>query len=107
MSTSETRPNPVPVSVEAKSFECPRGMSSRFAVGALIVTAAAAGVVVLAALTSWWALFALLALCPLLMMVCGLAMMTAMRGPRGSGLCAAGPCTPWRSADLGRATWAD
>lgn len=99
MSTSESRQKPEPVSVG------PKGVG--FAVGALVVAAAAAGIVVLAALTSWWVLFALLALCPLLAMVCGMAMMTTMRGPLGSGLCTAGPCGPWRRADIGRAIWAD
>lgn len=59
-----------------------------FMVGGPIVGAAAVpGVVVLAALTSWWVLFALP---PLMMTLCGLIMMTAMRGPsRCSGSAAA------------------
>jgi hypothetical protein len=70
-----------------------------FAAGALVLGAAAAGIVVLSALTSWWVLFALLALCPLLMLVCGVTLMSAMSGRMGSGLCAVGPCGSWRSLD--------
>ena len=74
-------------------------------VGPVVAAAAVAGVVVLAALTSWWVLFALFALPPLMMMVCGPVMMTAMRVPAGSGFPAAGSCSPWRRSDLVRATW--
>ncbi len=80
MSTNESRPKPDPVSDEAQSLHCLPRISSLFMVGAPVVAAAAvAGVVILAALTSWWVLFALFALPPLMMMVCGPVMMTAMR----------------------------
>lgn len=84
MLTSASRSKAGSTRVEARSSECPPRISSGFMVGGLLVAAAAvAGVVVLAALTSWWVLFALFALCPLLMMVGGLAMMMATRGPMG------------------------
>ena len=106
MSTSESRTKPQPVSDEARSLQYPPRISSPFMVGGPVAAAAAvAGVVVLAALTSWWVLFALFALPPLLMMVGGPVMMTAMRGPRGSGLWRW--CAPWRRSDLDRATWAE
>jgi len=106
--TSESRPEAESARIEPRSFGCPPRISSGLMIGALIVAAAAvAGVVVLAALTSWWVLFALFALPPLLMMVCGPVMMTAMSGPRGSGFAAAGWCAPWRRSDVGRATWVE
>ena len=102
MSTSETRPRPEP-SDKGRSLQYPLRISSPFMVGGPIVAAAAAaGVVVLAALTSWWVLFALFALPPLMMMVCGPVMMTAMRGPTGRGFLAAGWCPPWRRSDIDR-----
>jgi hypothetical protein len=51
-------------------------------------------------------LFALFALPPLMMMVCGPVMMTAMRSAANSGLPAAGQCPRWRRTDVDRATWA-
>jgi hypothetical protein len=76
-------------------------------VGALIVVAAAtAGLVVLSALTSWWVLFALFGVFPLLMMA-GCRAMTGMGRPMGGGLCTAGPCGSWLRSDGGHATSAD
>jgi cation transporter-like permease len=75
-----------------------------FAAGALVLGAAAAGIVVLAALTTWWALFALLALCPLMGLVCGAAMVSGMGGRMGSGLCGGDWCAAWMRGDAGRAT---
>ena len=100
MLTNESRPKPEWVSVEARGFGCPSRISSGFLVGAFVAAAAVASVVVLAALTSWWVLFALFAVCPLLMMVGGLAMMTAMRGPMGDGFGAAGWCASWLRRDV-------
>ena len=83
MSTSESRTKPGSVSAEARSLQDPPRISPLFMVtGPIVGTAAVAGVVVLAALTSWWVLFALFALPPLMMMVCGPAMMSAMRAPK-------------------------
>jgi hypothetical protein len=107
VSTSESKSKPEQVSVEAQSFRYPPGISSLFIVGGFAAAAAVTGVIVLAALTSWWVLFGLFALPPLMMMVCGPAMMTAMRGPMGSGFCAPRWCAPWLRSDVGRATRAD
>jgi hypothetical protein len=105
VSTSESRPKPEPVSVEAKS---PPRISSLVMIGGPIVAAAGVtGVVVLAALASWWVLFALFALPPLMMMVCGPVMMSAMRGPIGSSYWASRWCAPWLRSDVGRSTLAD
>ena len=65
MSTSESRTKPEPISEQARSFRYPPRIPSSLMVGGPITAAAAvAGVVVLAALTSWWVLFALFALPP-------------------------------------------
>lgn len=105
MSTSESRPKPEPVSDDARNSPySPRIVSVLVVAGPIVAAAAVAGVVVLAALTSTWVLFALFALPPLMMLVWGAVMMTAMRGPAGSGF-SAGWCPPWRRSDLDRATW--
>lgn len=75
--------------------------------GPIIATAEVAGVVVLAALTTWWVLFALFALPPLMMMICGPLMMTAMRGSMGPGFSAAGWCASRPGSEVDLATWAD
>ena len=107
MTTSESRQRPEPVGDEAQRLQCPPQIPSLLMVGGPLVAAAAVvGVVVPAALTSWWVLFALFALPPLLMTVCGSVMMTAMRRPMGSGFGTAGSCPPWRRSDVDRATWA-
>ena len=71
-----------------------------FAVCFVLCTAAVAGIVVLAALTSWWLLFALFAVPPLLMLVFGATMMTT-RGPLAR-LCTDAPCAPWLKDDIAR-----
>ena len=107
MSPNESSPRPEPVSDEAQRLQYPAQIQSLLMVGGPLVAATAvASVVVIAALTSWWVLFALFALPPLMMMVCGPVMMTAMRSPASSGLPAAGWCPPWRRTDVDRATWA-
>lgn len=107
MSTSESRPKPQPVSDEARSLQYPPRIPFLFmAAGPILAATAVAGVVVLAALTSWWVLFALFALPPLLMMVGGPVMMTAMRGPRRSGSLWEW-CAPWRRSGLDSATWGE
>lgn len=63
--------------------------------------------VVLAALTNWWVLFAPFGLPPLLMMVFGPVMMTATRGPMGSGFAAGAWCGPWRGSEVDRTRRAD
>jgi hypothetical protein len=80
--------------------------SFRALFGAFIVTAVAAvtGVVVLSAFASWWALFALFSVPPLLMMVGGVAMMTARGRPIAAGCVRAGPCGPWSRSDRDHAT---
>jgi hypothetical protein len=106
VSTSESRPRPESVVDEEQRLQYPPHIASLLIVGGPLVAAAAvAGVVVLAALSSWWVLFALFALPPLMMMICGPVMITAMRGPAGGGFPAAG-CPPWRRTDVDRATWA-
>lgn len=90
-SRAPARPSVVKEHEQAKDGGDCRVYVPRLLIGTSIL-AFAAGVVVLAALTSWWALFALLALFPLLMVVCGLAMTSAMRGH--TGRCAAGRCAP-------------
>ena len=108
MSTSESRTKPEPMSDEPRRLQDPpRIPSLLLIVGPILAAAAVAGVVVLAALTSWWVLFALFALPPLMMMVCGPVMLTAMCGPGGSGFPAAGWCPRWRRSEVDRATWAD
>lgn len=107
MSTSEPRPKPELVSDEARTLQYPPRIPPLLMIGGPIIAAAAvAGVVVIASLTSWWVLFALFALPPLLMMVCGPLMMTAMRGRARRGFPAAGSCPPWRRSDFDRAMWA-
>jgi hypothetical protein len=64
VSTSESNAKPEPVSVEVTGFRYWPRISSLFIVGGFAVAAALTGVVVLAALTSWWVLFALFALPP-------------------------------------------
>lgn len=71
-------------------------------VGFATATAAVAGVVVLSAFTSWWVLFALFGLPPLLMMVCGTTMMATGCSP--VGFCADMPCASWPRSDVARAT---
>ena len=56
----------------------------------------------LAALTSWWLLFALFALPPLMMMVGGAAMMAT--GGSFARFCAQMPCGSWLRNDIARAT---
>jgi hypothetical protein len=107
VSTSESTAKPEPVSVEVKGFRYWPRISSLLIVGGFAAAAAVTGVVVLAALTSWWVLFALFALPPLMMMVCGPVMMTAMRGSIGTGFCAPRWCAPWLGSDPGRTTRAD
>jgi hypothetical protein len=76
MSTSEPKPKPERTNLEATGCGCLRRLSSRFGLVALILGAAVAGgVVLLAGLTSWWVLFALM---PLALLGACLAMMTAM-----------------------------
>jgi hypothetical protein len=107
VSTSESRGKPEPVNDEAQRLHYPpRIPSLLMVVGPIVAAAAVAGVVVLAALTSWWVLFALFALPPLMMMVCGPVMMSAMHSPADAGFPAAGWCPPWRRSDVDRATWA-
>ena len=102
VSTSESRPEPV--SDEAQRSHYPPQIPTLLLVtGPLVAATAVAGVVVLAALTSWWVLFALFALPPLMMMVCGPVMMTAMRGLSSNGS-PWGWCARWRRSDLGCAT---
>jgi hypothetical protein len=108
VSTSESTTKPEPVSDEARTLQGPPRISSLVMIGGPIVAAAGvAGAVVLAALTSWWVLFALFALPPLMMVVWGPVMMTAMRGPIGSGYWAPRWCAPWLRSDAGRTTLAD
>jgi hypothetical protein len=108
VSKTESNPNPEPVSDEERSLHYPPRISSLFMVGGPIVAAAGvAGVVVLAALTSWWVLFALFALPPLMMVACAPVMMTAMRGSLGSAFWDARWCALWLRSDLDRTTWAD
>ena len=107
MSKSESKPKPEPVSVEARSILYPPRISSLLMVGGFAFTAGVTGVVVLAALTSWWVLFALFALPPLMMIVCGPVMMTAMRGPTGNPFWVPRWCAPWLRSDVGRTTLAD
>jgi Flp pilus assembly protein TadB len=101
MSMSESRPSSEPLR-QSDGFRSPSGTLSVFAVGALVVTAVVAGVVVLSALASWWVLFGLFAVFPLMMLFCGAAMMTARRGPLGGGFWMAGPCASWLRDDVGR-----
>lgn len=97
MSTSESRRKREPVSSEARSVQDRPRISPLFMIaGPIVGTAAVAGVVVLAALISWWVLFALFALPPLLMMFYGPMMMTAMGDPTGSGPSTAGWCPRWQ-----------
>jgi hypothetical protein len=108
VSTSESQKKPEPMNDEPPSLQYPPRIPSLFmVVGPIVAAAVVVGVVVLAALTSWWVLFALFALPPLMMMVCGPVMMTAMRGSTGSGFSAAGWCPPWRGSEVDRTTWAD
>ena len=108
MLTSESRTKPEPMSDEPwRLQDPPRILSLIMVVGPILAAAAVVGTVVLAALTSWWVLFALFALPPLMMLACGPVMMAAMRGPRSSGFSAAGWCPPWRRSDLDSATWVD
>lgn len=65
-------------------------------------TATVAGVVVLAALTSWWVLFALFGVPPLVMLVCGAAMMAT--GGSLARSCADMPCASWPRGDVAWAT---
>lgn len=105
MLKSESSRKPESVTSEVTSQRYAPRISPLLMIGAPIVAAAAvAGIVVLAALTSWWVLFALFALPPLLMMVCGPVMMTAMRSSMGHGFSAAGWCAPGRSSEVDRAT---
>lgn len=78
--------------------------SFRLLIGVCFATAtiAVAVVVVLSALTSWWVLFALFGVPPLLMMVGGAAMMA--KGGSPAGFCADMPCASWLRGDVARAT---
>ncbi len=107
MSTSESKPKPELVSVEAKSFPYAPRISALFMVGGFAAAAAVTGVVVLAALTSWLVLFALFAFPPLMMMVWGPVMIAAMRGPMAGGFWAPRWCAPWLRPDVGRSTLPD
>jgi hypothetical protein len=73
-----------------------------FGVCFAIAAAAVAGVVVLSALTSWWVLFALFGVPPLLMMAFGAAMMTT--GGSFARFCAEMPCASWLRGDAAPAT---
>jgi hypothetical protein len=77
-------------------------VSARILIATTFVTAAAAvtGVVVLSAFTSWWVLFALFGVPPLLMMVGAAGMMTTDRSL--GRLCAAMPCAAWFDSGLAR-----
>ena len=101
--TSESSPKRESVRIEARRQCPPRMPPLLMLVGPIIAAAAVAGVVVLAALTNWWVLFALFALPPLMMMVCGPVMMSAMRGSMGHGFSAAGWCAPRRRSEVDRA----
>lgn len=104
MSTSKSRTQPEPVGDQPSSFRYPPRIPSLLMVGAPITAAAAVtGVVLLATLTSWWVLFALSALPPLMMMVWGPVMMTAMRGRMASGFL--GWCPPWHRSDVEPPAW--
>jgi hypothetical protein len=64
-----------------------------FGLSFALAAVAVAGVVVLSALTSWWLLFALFGVPPLLMMVCGAALLRT--GGSFARFCAGIPCTSW------------
>jgi hypothetical protein len=66
-----------------------------------VAAAAVAGVVVLSAFTSWWVLFALFGVPPLMMMVCGAAMLTM--GDSFARFCADTPCASWLRDDVAHA----
>lgn len=86
MSTSQSRTKPQPVSAQARSFRYPPRIPSLLMVGCPITAAVGvAGVVVLAALTSWWVLFALFALPPLMMIVWGPVTIPAARHTAAGG----------------------
>lgn len=73
-----------------------------FAVCFVLCAAAVAGIVVLSAMTSWWVLFALFAVPPLLMLVCGATMMTT--GGSFARVCTGMPCPRWLKDDIARTT---
>ena len=78
-----------------KSFRVLLGLF--FAVAALAVV----GIVVLSVFTSWWVLFALFGVPPLLMMVGGVAMAT--RGGSFARFCADMSCASWLREDVAHA----
>lgn len=79
-----------------------KSLRALLAVCFVLCAAAVAGILVLAAFTSLWLLFALFAVPPLLMIVCGATMMTT--GGSFTRFCTDMPCASWFQGDNARPT---